>query len=73
VAQRFTDAAGAIKALTRKDLGLPEVTVLRPPSARATPGPGGVGLRAVARPPPRRPGGTGRAWRWTTATSRRRT
>ena len=30
VAERFTDAAGAIKSFTRKDLKLPEVTVVRP-------------------------------------------
>ena len=31
VAERFTDAAGAVKSLTREDLTLPEVTVVRPP------------------------------------------
>lgn len=30
VDDRFTDAAGAVKALTRKDLSLPEVSVIRP-------------------------------------------
>jgi len=31
VAERFTDAADAVKSYTRKDLKLPEVTVVRPP------------------------------------------
>ncbi len=30
VADRFTDAAGAVKGLTRKDLKLPEVSIVRP-------------------------------------------
>ncbi len=30
VAERFSDAAGAVKALTRKELKLPEVSVIRP-------------------------------------------
>jgi tetratricopeptide (TPR) repeat protein len=30
VADRFADAAGAVKALTRKDLKLPEVSIVRP-------------------------------------------
>jgi len=30
VAERFADAAGAVKALTRKDLKLPEVSLVRP-------------------------------------------
>src|SRR5262249_3526906 len=33
VAERFTDAAEAVKSYTRKDLKLPEVTVVRPPGA----------------------------------------
>jgi TolA-binding protein len=33
VADRFTDAAGAVKALTRKDLRLPEVTIVRTTAA----------------------------------------
>ena len=39
VAERFTDAAGAVKALTRKELKLPEVSVIRPagPRGRARP------------------------------------
>ncbi len=41
VAERFSDAAGAIKSLTRKELKLPEVSVIRP-----TP-PEVAGLRAV--------------------------
>ncbi len=47
VAERFTDAAGAVKALTRKELKLPEVTVIRSaskPVAAAE----GAGFRAVA-------------------------
>ncbi len=35
VAERFTDASGAIKSLTREALTLPEVTVLRPPGPPA--------------------------------------
>ncbi|WP_422927196.1 MG2 domain-containing protein [Singulisphaera sp. PoT] len=35
VADRFTDAAGAIRFYTRKDLKLPEVTVVRPESKPA--------------------------------------
>ncbi len=33
VAERFADASGAVKALTRKDLRLPEVTLVRPGTA----------------------------------------
>ena len=47
VAERFTDAAGAVKALTRKDLKLPEVSVVRPGRARRSPRPA-AGLRAIA-------------------------
>jgi len=45
VADRFTDAAGAVKGLKRVELKLPEVAVVRPdrPAAVAS----GVGLRAV--------------------------
>ncbi|HEX8202775.1 MAG TPA: tetratricopeptide repeat protein, partial [Isosphaeraceae bacterium] len=57
VAERFTDAAGAIRALTRRELGLPEVTVARPPQAVQA---AGVGLRAVA------PAGAGTPGRGTT-------
>jgi len=32
VADRFADAAGAVKALNRKDLKLPEVSLVRPPA-----------------------------------------
>ncbi len=46
VAERFTDAAGAIKAFTRKDLKLPEISVIRPDAKEAVAR--GVGLRAVA-------------------------
>ena len=35
VADRFTDAAGAIQSYTRKDLKVPEVSVLRPPQRPA--------------------------------------
>jgi tetratricopeptide (TPR) repeat protein len=41
VADRFADAAGAVKALTRKDLKLPEVSLVRP---------SGVAPADVARP-----------------------
>ena len=53
VADRFTDAAGAVKALTLKELKLPEVTVIRPEGpAIAEAG----GLRAVpARKPDDKP------------------
>jgi len=46
VAERFTDAAGAVKSLTRTALKLPEVTVIRP-EARAKVA-GTSGLRAIA-------------------------
>ncbi len=46
VAERFSDAAGAIKSYTRKDLKLPEVTVVRP-TAKAGDSEK-VGFRAVA-------------------------
>src|SRR5262249_29166804 len=49
VADRFSDAAGAVKSLTRKELKLPEVSVIRPAAPRV-----GVGLRAV---PVHQPGG----------------
>ncbi|MEJ7639334.1 MAG: hypothetical protein WKF75_15490, partial [Singulisphaera sp.] len=47
VAERFTDAAGAVKSLTRKALKLPEVTVLRP-EAQEKVAVGTRGLRAIA-------------------------
>ncbi len=51
VADRFSDAAGAIASLTRKDLSVAEITVVRAPGgpkvARDGEG-GGGGLRAVA-------------------------
>ena len=37
VADRFADAAGAVKALTRKDLKLPEVSLVRPERGRPRP------------------------------------
>ena len=45
MAERFSDAAGAVKALTRKELKLPEVTVIRPAGPRVAEA--GGGLRAV--------------------------
>src|SRR6185437_15146633 len=45
VAERFSDAAGAVKALTRKELKLPEVSVIRPAGPRVAEA--GGGLRAV--------------------------
>jgi TolA-binding protein len=47
VADRFGDAAGAIKELTRKALALPEVAVVRPKSDAEKPAVTGVGLRSV--------------------------
>ena len=55
VADRFTDAAGAVKSLTRKELKLPEVSVIRPGRAR-----GGRGRRRAPRDPPCRRRGRGR-------------
>ena len=49
VADRFTDAAGAVKALTRKELKLPEVSVVRP----AGPAGGGRGAASASAPSPR--------------------
>ena len=46
VADRFTDAADAVKAYTRKDLKIPEISVVRP--ARPPAVVGGEGFRAVA-------------------------
>ena len=55
VADRFTDAAGAVKGLEREALRLPEVSIVRP--ARAVPvaadGRAGVGLRALAADEPK--------------------
>jgi alpha-2-macroglobulin len=57
VAERFTDAAGAVKALTREDLTLPEVTVVNPADAPAVAADDGKGLRAVpAQQPKNQPG-----------------
>ncbi|HEX8204170.1 MAG TPA: hypothetical protein VF590_27075, partial [Isosphaeraceae bacterium] len=47
VAERFTDAAGAVLDLTREDLKLPEVSVVRPEAAPKVAAEGGVGLRAL--------------------------
>ncbi len=48
VADRFTDAAAAVKAYTRKDLEIPEITVVRPAAGAAVAGAAAGGLRAVA-------------------------
>jgi tetratricopeptide (TPR) repeat protein len=68
VADRFTDAAGAILAYTRKDLKVPEVSVVRPENrpvvAGASPQPTGRGFRVIdvvaaagqPRPAPAKPG-----------------
>ncbi|MBX6312381.1 MAG: hypothetical protein IRY99_05595 [Isosphaeraceae bacterium] len=47
VEDRFTDAAEAVKALTRKAMELPEVSVVRPAAAPAVATGTGSGLRAV--------------------------
>lgn len=48
VADRFGDAASAIKELTRKSLSVPEVAVFRPKLQPEAPAIGGVGLRTIA-------------------------
>ncbi len=48
VADRFADATGALKSLTRKGLKLPEVTVIRPKAAPD--GPAGTRPRDPSRP-----------------------
>ncbi|MFO0909329.1 MAG: MG2 domain-containing protein [Isosphaeraceae bacterium] len=53
VSERFTDAAEAVKSFTRKDLKLPEVTVVRPPSGPRVAGelslvPAGGGVRVAS-------------------------
>ncbi|GIW86820.1 MAG: hypothetical protein KatS3mg108_1144 [Isosphaeraceae bacterium] len=57
VADRFGDAAGAIKELTRKSLALPEVAVVRPQDGSPAAAVSGVGLRSVEleRPPATQP------------------
>ena len=64
VADRFTDAAGAIQAYTRKDLKVPEVSIVRPPArpvvARPAGGPAERGFRVIdvvgaSAPPPPEP------------------
>ncbi len=50
VADRFSDAAGAVKGLTRKDLKLPEVSIVRPGVKVAALPPGGLN-RIAAEPP----------------------
>jgi uncharacterized protein YfaS (alpha-2-macroglobulin family)/TolA-binding protein len=55
VADRFSDAAGAVKGLTRKDLKVPEISLVRPGAkvAAASPAlPGGLALSRVAAEPP---------------------
>ena len=47
VADRFTDAAGAIQSYTRKDLKVPEVTVVRPEQRPAVAAQPPAGFRAV--------------------------
>src|SRR5205807_1179252 len=42
VAERFTDASEAVQSYTRKDLKLPEVTVVRPPQPKVAAARGGV-------------------------------
>jgi tetratricopeptide (TPR) repeat protein len=57
VADRFTDAAGAVDALKRKALKLPEVAVVRPaakPEVAGADADSGVGLRAVPTQAPQR-------------------
>lgn len=54
VADRFSEAASAVKALTRKQLGLPEVAVVRPAlEPEVAGGGGGVGLRNIDAAPRR--------------------
>ncbi|HEU5119166.1 MAG TPA: tetratricopeptide repeat protein, partial [Isosphaeraceae bacterium] len=48
VTDRFTDAASAVKSITRKQLSLPEVAVVRPKSRDQV----AAGLRAVGLAPP---------------------
>ncbi len=53
VADRFTDAAGAIQSYTRKELKMPEVTVIRPerrPAVAAQPPGGFRTIQAAAAP-----------------------
>jgi hypothetical protein len=54
VADRFTDAAGALKVLTRKGLKLPEISIVRPGAKVAAHPvvPGGIGLNRIAAEPP---------------------
>ena len=49
VAERFTDAAGAVKALNRKELKLPEVSVIRPDSPKVADA-GGLRSMPVQKP-----------------------
>lgn len=59
VAEQFTDAAGAVRSFTRKDLKLAEVTVVRPAAAPEVAG-GRGGLRAVAPTDPKDKDGNGK-------------
>jgi uncharacterized protein YfaS (alpha-2-macroglobulin family)/TolA-binding protein len=57
VADRFTEAASAVKSLSRKELVLPEVAVVRPearPEVAEEGGARGVGLRNIGLEPPAR-------------------
>jgi len=47
VADRFSDAADAVRDLTRKELKLPEVSVVRPPDPARADAAGGVPIRNV--------------------------
>ncbi len=55
VADRFTDAAAALKDLTRKAMKVPEISVVRPAAkVAATPlVPGGIGLNRIAAEAPK--------------------
>jgi hypothetical protein len=48
VADRFADASGAVKALTRKDLKLPEVSLVRPSGVAPAEIPGGAAKPGVS-------------------------
>src|SRR5262249_55678362 len=48
VAERFTDAADAIRSFTRKDLHVPEISVIRPETNHPA-----IGLRSIAPQAPR--------------------
>ncbi len=56
VADRFSDAAGAVKSLTRKELKLPEVSVIRPNGPEVAEAP--AGFRAMPADDPKAGGST---------------